>query len=149
MTGIVVADTGPLIALARAGYLELLQELYQEILIPPAVHDELCLGSNRPGSKRIAEAIEQDWLHIRKPSSKTSSLSELVLILDPGEAEAIVLAEEVDCNFLLIDERKGRAISKRRGVPVAGIAGVLLAVKKQGVPAHQGWRATSVGILLV
>ena len=132
MTGIVVADTGPLIALARAGYLELLQELYQEILIPPAVHDELCLGSNRPGSKRIAEAIEQDWLHIRKPSSKTSSFSELALILDSGEAEAIVLAEETDCKFLLIDERKGRAIAKRRGVPIAGIAGVLLAARKQG-----------------
>ena len=132
MTRIVVADTGPLIALARAGYLELLRALYQEILIPPAVYDELCLGSNRPGSKRIAEAIEQEWLHICRPSSKTSSLSELVLILDPGEAEAIVLAEEVDCKFLLIDERKGRAIAKRRGVPIAGIAGVLLAAKKQG-----------------
>ena len=132
MTGIVVADTGPLIALARAGYLELLQDLYHDILIPPAVHDELCLGSNRPGSKRIAEAVEQGWLNIHKPSSNTSSFSELVLILDPGEAEAIVLAEEVDCKFLLIDERKGRAIAKRRGVPIAGIAGVLLAAKKQG-----------------
>ena len=132
MTRIVIADTGPLIALARAGYLELLHALYQEILIPPAVYDELCLGSNRPGSKRIAEAVEQEWLHICRPSSKTSSLSELTLILDPGEAEAIVLAEEVDCKFLLIDERKGRAIAKRRGVPIAGIAGVLLAAKKQG-----------------
>jgi predicted nucleic acid-binding protein len=71
-------------------------------------------------------------MHVRKPTSKTTSLSELALILDPGEAEAIVLAEEVDCKFLLIDERKGRAIAKRRGVPIAGIAGVLLAAKKQG-----------------
>ncbi len=127
-----MADTGPLIALARVGNLRLLQALYHEILIPPAVHDELCLGSNRPGSKRICEAIEQDWLQLRKPSSKTSSFSELSLILDRGEAEAIVLAEEVDCRFLLIDERKGRAIAKRRGIPIAGIAGVLLAAKKQG-----------------
>lgn len=132
MTGIVVADTGPLIALARAGYLDILPAMYQEVLIPPAVHDELCLSSNRPGSKRIAEAIEQGWLHIRKLSSKTASLSELILILDLGEAEAIVFAEEVKCRFLLIDERKGRAIAKQRGVPIAGVAGVLLAAKKQG-----------------
>lgn len=133
MTGIVVADTGPLIALARAGHLQLLQTLYQEIIITPAVHAELCLGSERPGSKQLANALEQGWLQIKKPSaSTTSSLSELVLILDLGEAEAIVLAEEVDCRFLLIDERKGRAVAKRRGVPVAGIAGVLLAAKKHG-----------------
>lgn len=133
MTGIVVADTGPLIALGRAGYLQLLQSLYQEIFIPPAVHAELCLGSGRPGSKQLADAMEQGWLQIRKPSYRsTSSLSELVLILDLGEAEAIILAEEVTCRFLLIDERKGRAVAKRRGVPVAGIAGVLLAAKKRG-----------------
>ena len=76
--------------------------------------------------------VEQGWLNIRKPSPKTSPFSELILILDPGEAEAIVLAEEINCKFLLIDERKGRAIAKRRGVPIAGIAGVLLAAKKQG-----------------
>jgi hypothetical protein len=43
------------------------------------------------------------------------------------------LAEEVNCRFLLIDERKGRAIASRRGVPVVGIAGVLLAAKKRGL----------------
>lgn len=133
MTGIVVADTGPLIALARAGYLQLLKELYQEIIIPPAVHTEMCLGSGRPGSKQLAGILEQGWLRIKKPSDSTaSSLSELTLILDLGEAEAIVLAEEVDCRFLLIDERKGRAVAKHKGIPIAGVAGVLLAAKKRG-----------------
>ncbi len=133
MTGIVVADTGPLIAFGRAGCLQLLQSLYQEIFIPPAVHAELCLGSGRSGSKQLADAMERGWLQIRKPSYRsTSSLSELVLILDLGEAEAIALAEEMDCAFLLIDERKGRAVAKRRGVSVAGVAGVLLAAKKRG-----------------
>jgi predicted nucleic acid-binding protein len=36
-----------------------------------------------------------------------------MLVLDPGEAEAMLLAEEVECRFLLIDERKGRAVAKR------------------------------------
>ena len=133
MTGIVVADTGPLIALARVGQLQLLQLLYKEILIPSAVHAELCLESGRPGAKRLAEAIEQGWLAMRRPSSIIAEqMSELALILDPGEAEAIALAEEVNSRFLLIDERKGREIAKRRGVPLAGLAGVLLAAKKGG-----------------
>ena len=133
MTEIVVADTGPLIALARGGHLQLLQTLYEEIIIPPAVHTELCRGSGRPGSKRLADAFGQGWLQVKRPSANaTPALDELTLILDPGEAEAIVLAEEMDCRFLLIDERKGRAVARRRAVPIAGIAGVLLVAKKHG-----------------
>ena len=134
MTGIVVADTGPLIALGRVECLKLLHDLYQDILIPPAVREELLLGSGRPGARQSAEALEQGWLQVQEPSAGSAqALSELMLVLDPGEAEAILLAEEVNCRFLLIDERKGRAIASRRGVPVVGIAGVLLAAKKRGL----------------
>ena len=134
MTGIVVADAGPLIALGRTGHLPLLRALYQKIFIPPAVYSELCLGSGRPGSKQLSAATKQGWLQTRELSaSSASSLSTLALILGRGEAEAILLAEEADCRFLLIDERKGRALAKRRGVPVAGVAGVLLAAKKYGL----------------
>jgi hypothetical protein len=38
----------------------------------------------------------------------------------------------MDCRFLLIDERKGRIVARHKGVPIAGIAGVLLAAKKHG-----------------
>jgi hypothetical protein len=54
-----------------------------------------------------------------------------MLVLDPGEAEARLLAEEVECRFLLIDERKGRAVAERRGITVVGVAGVLLAARKR------------------
>jgi len=134
VTGVVVADTGPLIGLGRVGHLNLLRELYQRILIPPAVHDELRLGSGRPGAEQSAEAVAQGWLQVRETSRVSApSVSELVLVLDLGEAEAILLAEEVECRFLLIDERKGRAVAKRRGIPVVGVAGVLLTAKKRGL----------------
>lgn len=134
MTGIVVADTGPLIALGRVECLKLLHDLYQDVLIPPAVRDELHLGSGRPGARQSAEALEQGWLQVQELSAGLAqALSDLMLVLDPGEAEAILLAEEMNCKFLLIDERKGRAIANRRGVPVVGIAGVLLAAKKRGL----------------
>ncbi|MGB5300463.1 MAG: DUF3368 domain-containing protein [Thiogranum sp.] len=134
MTGIVVADTGPLIALGRVECLKLLHDLYQDVLIPPAVRDELHLGSERPGARQSAEALEQGWLQVQELSAGLAqALSDLMLVLDPGEAEAILLAEEMNCKFLLIDERKGRAIANRRGVPVVGIAGVLLAAKKRGL----------------
>jgi uncharacterized protein len=134
VTGIVIADTGPLIALARAGHLQLLQALYREISIPPAVQRELCLESGHPGAKRLAEAVAQGWLVTRHLSNRAAAqVSELAMILDSGEAEAIVLAEAVNCRFLLIDEWKGRLVAKQRGLPVAGLAGVLLAAKKGGL----------------
>ena len=134
MTGIVVADAGPLIGLARVRRLDLLQKLYTLILIPPAVHDELHVSFGRPGAVQVRSALEQRWLQVHDlPASADRSLAELILILDAGEAEAILLAEQVRCRFLLIDDRRGRRIAKRRGIPVAGVAGVLLAAKQHGL----------------
>ena len=60
----VVADAGPLIALARTERLDLLRRLYRRVVIPPAVHDELSIGSDRPGAKRLAGALSGDWLAV-------------------------------------------------------------------------------------
>jgi hypothetical protein len=65
VTGVVVADTGPLVGLGRVGLLHLLRDLYDRILIPPTVHDELRLGSGRPGAEQSAEALAQGWLQVR------------------------------------------------------------------------------------
>jgi predicted nucleic acid-binding protein len=79
-----------------------------------------------------------------------SELARLRLLLDAGESAAIVLAEQMNCRFLFIDERRGREIARRRGIPAVGLAGVLLAAKRSGlletvVPAladlsRQGYR---------
>ena len=132
---IVAADAGPLIALARVQLLSLLQQLYGEVLIPPAVQQELRLGSDRPGAQRLADALQAGWLRVQalQDVSERAALSQLI---DVGEAEAILLAEQVPCRFLLIDERKGRAVAQQRKLPIVGVAGVLLAAKTQAlIPA--------------
>lgn len=53
-------------------------------------------------------------------------------LLDPGEAEAILLAEKIACRFPLIDERRGRVIARRRGIPVVGTGGFLITAKREG-----------------
>ena len=59
-------------------------------------------------------------------------MAKLTELLDRGEAEAIVLAQSEEAK-LLIDERKGRAVARRRGVTVIGTGGVLLLAKRADV----------------
>ena len=62
-------------------------------------------------------------------------------LLDPGEREAIQLAEQLQADFLLIDERKGRLEAKRRGLTTTGTLGVLLAAGQSGlVDAEKAYR---------
>lgn len=62
-----------------------------------------------------------------------SAADETLSTLDPGEREAIQLAEENRADLLLIDERKGRNEAKRRGIATTGTLGVLLAAGKPGL----------------
>ncbi|MBK1700226.1 DUF3368 domain-containing protein [Thiococcus pfennigii] len=142
MNRVVVADAGPLIALARIERLSLLFELYGSVVVPEAVLAELCVGSDRPGARVLAAALAKAVIEPRAlPPGCEADLARLSLSLDAGESAAIVLAREMRCRFLLIDERRGRQIARRLGIPIAGLAGVLLAAKQRG-------RLASVGSVL-
>jgi predicted nucleic acid-binding protein len=47
---LIIADAGPLIALARIDLLSILRDVYSATLIPPAVAAELELSKGRPNS---------------------------------------------------------------------------------------------------
>ena len=131
MTRAVVADTGPLIALARVEQLDLLQRLFGRVIVPPAVHAELAIDSNRPGARVLADALGTGWITVEALVEPTM-LWELTQLLGPGEAEAIAIAEQEDARFLLIDDARGRRTARSRGIPIVGVAGVLLAAKSRG-----------------
>lgn len=127
----IVADAGPLIALARVRQLDLLRRLYRQVLIPPAVLHELAPGSGRPGAAVLEDALGSGWL-AEQSATHTNAVSELGPLLDRGEADAIALAMQADAQFLLIDDAKGRRAARQRGIPVVGVAGMLIVAKTQG-----------------
>ena len=130
---IIISDAGPLIGLAKTGYLYLLKEMFSEILIPMAVFDELKLNSDKPGSKSLNEAVIQEkWIKVCEVDILNSKL---LLILDKGETEAITLAKERG-NLILIDELKGRKAAKKAGLDVIGTGRILIAAKEKGLVSN-------------
>jgi hypothetical protein len=57
----VVADAGPLIALARITRVDLLPALYDEIIVPPTVYREITTEHDFPGAALFAQAA---WLRV-------------------------------------------------------------------------------------
>jgi predicted nucleic acid-binding protein len=119
---IVVSDTSPITALISIRHIELLRDLFTEVLVPEAVRAELLRGhSSLP-----------DWLQTHRVSDLTI-VTRLAATVDIGEAEAIALAKEIKADRLLIDERKGRQLAKAEGVDVIGLVGVVLLAKRKGL----------------
>ena len=119
-----IANATPLIALAILGRLELLRTIFSEILVPEAVYNEIVArGTDRPGAIMIAQA---KWLHVLSPTT-TATIEPLLLGLDAGEMQVLLLARELRPDWVLIDERQARRIARAMDLPVKGTLGILLA----------------------
>lgn len=130
MANIVVADTGPLIALALIDLLSVTSKLFSEVIVPDAVIDEACVHSDKPGAVLIKAALEQGIL-VPASVSLTPEFEHLSQVLDRGEAEALALSLELGA-VALIDERRGRRVATAHGIKVIGTAAVLVRAKQQG-----------------
>ena len=122
---IVVSDSGPLISLMKAGLLHITEGLYGTVSIPEAVYAELT-GNDR----YIEEAarIRSSAFIVIVPVKDRNKVMALQRTsgLDLGESEAIVCAEEVGADILLIEENAGRKEAKSRGLHVRGSIGLIL-----------------------
>ena len=123
---IVVSDTSPLNYLEQIDRLGLLRSLFGEVLIPPSVDREWRHGFSD------SRAGYQEWLHVAEPRDH-AAVTSLLAVLDAGEAEAIVLAEERHAELLIIDEEDGRAAAVERGLTITGVLGVLVRARMAGI----------------
>ncbi|MCO6476679.1 MAG: DUF3368 domain-containing protein [Phaeodactylibacter sp.] len=124
---VVISDTTAITNLYQVKLLLIVKELYGQIIIPEGVYEELSRLSNQ---KRIID--QADWITIQKIKNKELR-RELLKELDQGEAEAITLAIEIKSDLLVIDEQKGRKVSRRYGLRIIGVLGILINAKKRGI----------------
>ncbi len=118
---IVIADTTPVNYLVLIREVDLLPRLFGQVLIPPAVLDEL-QDPETPAAVRAWLADAPSWLQVHPLHSQPDPGLDY---LDDGEREAIALAEELKADQLVVDEIDARKEAARRKLPFIGTLGIL------------------------
>ena len=118
---IVVSNTSPINYLILIGHIALLSKLFQRIIIPQAVYNEL---SDAAAPLLVQNWIDTlpDWLKIQPVNQASDAIVDL---LDPGERAAILLAQKLKADLLLLDDMKARRTATDRGLAITGVLGIL------------------------
>jgi predicted nucleic acid-binding protein len=116
---VVIADASCLISLSNINRLELLKDVFSNIIITPEVGREF--GEQSP-----------DWIVVEAVTDRQKQIL-LELEVDEGEASAIALALEKKDPLLIIDEKKGRKVALSLGIHILGTLGILMKAKEKGI----------------
>lgn len=129
-TKIIVADAGPLIALAKLDQLELMRQLFTDIYVPEKVFSEVTLNSKHPESSVLANYLTN---HVQLNPDLENDFTQLLQhSLDDGEVQALALAKQLNSGVLM-DEQRGRKLATYHAIPVVGVLGVLMKSKQMGL----------------
>jgi predicted nucleic acid-binding protein len=126
---LVIANTSPLHYLVLIDHAEILPALFGQVLIPPAVAEEL-QRSRTPAPVRTWMASPPAWLErrtLRRPLVATT------LVLGAGEQEAISLGQELQADLLLIDDLEGREEAEHQGLTIMGTLRALELAAERGL----------------
>ena len=130
MKGRVVSNTGPIIALSAINKLDILKRLFDQVVVPEAVHHEIMQGGKFYTG--LACYKKATWIRVEIPKSPMEPLLET--LLDKGEASVIHLVREKGADFVLVDERKARKICRNvYKMNVVGSARILVEAKLRGI----------------
>ncbi|MFN0165887.1 MAG: DUF3368 domain-containing protein [Bryobacteraceae bacterium] len=120
---VVVADTSPINYLIQISCIHILPALYQKVIVPRAVIDEL---GHRNAPEAVASWASQPPSWISVSDLQTPVDDNELRKLDSGEIAAISLAvREYPAVLLLMDDAKARSVAKRLGVATVGTLGIL------------------------
>ncbi|HEV7925138.1 MAG TPA: DUF3368 domain-containing protein [Verrucomicrobiae bacterium] len=143
----IIADSSPLIGLARIGQLDLLPLLARRVIVPPAVWNEVVDPAlAAPGARDVAGC---KWVEIVAPDA--TAVAPLLILLGVGEAEAIALAQRETSAVLLLDDLRARKIAARLNLRRMGTIALLGRAKRAGLvdklrPLLDGLRDSGIHI---
>jgi uncharacterized protein len=122
----IVSNTTPIISLAAIGRLDILEKLFGKVIIAEAVYNEIKakLGYGY-------EQIDCDFIEVQ-PIKGLLYKDLLLSQLDSGEAETIILAKEINADFVIIDENIGYQFANQVGLTAIRTLSLLLKAKEKG-----------------
>jgi len=128
---LLVADSGPLIALARLDLLAIPSQLFGALLVTATVWHEVTRGPRAAEQAALSAAFGSGLLHLEEdPKQVPPALAEMRL--DEGERSALALALVLGA-AVLVDERRGRSCAADLGLPVVGTLGLLVRAREVGL----------------
>lgn len=135
-----VTNSGPLMALAKVGSLELLRPAFRRVVMPAEVFDEVALaGAGSADGVLFKEAVREGWFHLHPAPAP---VAEAWPGLDAGETAALRLAQALRADAVLLDDMTARRQALALGLRVMGTLGILLrVVEAGGCPATQALEA--------
>ena len=136
MRRIVIADAGPLIALARIEALHLLRQLFGRVVVTTTVRDEILpVNAVFADFEVLARTMVEGWIDVVEVALSDEPLHNPGV--DPGEASSIQVAKHWrtagDLVLLVMDDRAGRLEAKRCGLTFIGTAAVIGLAKSEGL----------------
>lgn len=127
---LLVADSGPLIALARLDLLGLPSRYFESVLVTASVWVEVMRKPSEDEADRLSTAAENNLFRV-VPDPETLPAALLRASIDTGERSAIALGMELGAT-LLIDDRRARIVAESSGRPVIGTLGLLVRAREEG-----------------
>ncbi len=129
---IAVVDASPLIYLGKIGLLELLPEIFEQVITSKFVKKEVLIKSE-PEFTILNNAFSK-WLAIIKPEDKKLVSNLIATQIHRGESEVIAIAKQLlkqgKRNVIVIDDLAARDIGRTLGLSITGTIGVLMKARK-------------------
>lgn len=131
------ADSSALIALALCDGLPLLQQLFEEVKVPQTVFEEVII-KGKPAAETLRIYLTG--------KAELVNLTDMVIAargLGRGELEAMALYKTLHADYLLIDDKRARKVSRLNQIRITGSQGILLLAKHEGlIPLEYSlWKA--------
>lgn len=130
----VICNTSPIIGLLSINRLSLLWQLFDCVIIPQAVYQELCADTEKHSAEiqQIEACILQGKITIYQINN-SQMVKAMYGKLHYGELEVIVGAKEQGLPLAIIDEIAARKMASEFLIDTIGIMGILLLAKKRRI----------------
>jgi predicted nucleic acid-binding protein len=129
----VISDASPLILLAKIERINILKELYSEVIIPSQVRDEVIKQRNKSSSLMVLE-MDKGWIKVEEVglSSEVKEMGER-LGLHEGEMYALSLALHASIKDFLADDKLARIAARILGLRAIGCLGIVRRAYEIGI----------------